>query len=420
MIKVLQYGESQPTIFLDVSDKVMTDRLGGFLSVTFHPQYKINGRFFVQYLRRDGMIIISQYQVMNSNPNGADPNSEKVILAVTKLPNGHMGGAMEFGADNYLYVSLGDGSPGLDTLKNGQNLESLLGKILRIDIDNPSGGKPYSSPSSNPFYGATPGLDEIYAYGFRNPFRFSFDRETGKLYVGDVGEKQKEEIDLVTAGGNYGWPIFEGTSCTNLDAALCNTSFNAIAPITEYGHDNGGCTAVGGYVYRGARASLPYGGYVFGDHCTGEIFMFYNGVQSRLLKSNLALSAFGEDEDGELYAIGLNGIVSRIVLENPQDPEVQLLTANTRMKLKGNSIYEIKWATTGIGLYRHDIQWSSDGGQTWEDVVGGLAGNVRSYEWTVPNIKSKRVRLRVISYGSRTTGQDESDEDFIIKPIASN
>ncbi|MBI3652490.1 MAG: PQQ-dependent sugar dehydrogenase [Acidobacteria bacterium] len=420
VIKVLQYGESQPSVFLDITDRARFDNLGGLLGLAFHPQYRTNGRFFILYLRRDETIIAAEFRVSDSNPNVADPSSEKYLLTEPKLLNGHMGGTVEFGPDGYLYISLGDGSPGSDTLNNAQNLDSLLGKILRLDVDHTSDGKNYASPGSNPFYGATLGRDEIYAYGFRNPYRFSFDKTTGQLYVGDVGERVKEEIDVVTAGGNYGWRVMEGTRCTNFETALCST-LRALPPLIEYDHADGGCAVTGGYVYRGARATFPLGAYIYGDLCSGKVFMYNNGQTQFVMNSVSFLSSFGSDEDGELYAVGIiNGSVYRIVLQDPDDPQVQLLAPNQKMKLKGNKIFDITWNTTGVGIYRHDIQWSKDGGTTWEDVVGGLPGATRSYTWTVPNIKTTAARIRVISYGNRTTGQDESDEDFIIKPRSTN
>ena len=421
IVKVLQYGDTQPTVFLDISSKVLTDRLGGLVGLAFHPQFAGNGRFFVHYVRQgDAAVVTAEYRLSSSDANRGDANSEKVIILQAKARDGHAGGSIEFGPDGFLYIGLGDGSTGNDPDNNAQNIESLQGKILRIDVDNPSGSRNYSSPSSNPYFGSTPGRDEIFALGFRNPYRFSFDKATDSLYVADVGETNIEEVDLVTPGGNYGWRVKEGNACSNLDSGLCG-SFRSIAPITQYTHESGRCSITGGYTYRGIRSTFAQGAYIFGDLCSGEIFMLHNGVQSLLLDTtNIFLVSFGRDEDGEFYVVGLNGSIYAIAAANDEDPVVQLTAPNARMKLKGNSVYTITWTTTGKGLYRNDIQWSSDGGQTWEDVVGGLAGNVRSYQWTVPNIKSKNVRLRVISYGNPTTGQDESDEDLIIKPRNNN
>jgi glucose/arabinose dehydrogenase len=420
VVKVLQYGDSQPTEFLNITAKVLADRLGGFVGLAFHPQFAANGRLFVHYVRQpDAAVVTAEYRVSSANGNRADAGSEKILLLQPKARDGHAGGSLDFGPDGYLYIGLGDGSTGLDPNNNAQNLESLQGKILRIDVDNTSGSLPYAVPASNPFFGSTAGRDEIFAFGFRNPYRFSFDRSNGNLYVADVGETNIEEVDLVTAGGNYGWRVKEGNACSNLDAGLCN-SIRSVAPLTQYTHENGRCSITGGYVYRGIRSTFPQGAYIFGDLCSSEIFMYHNGAQSLVARANLFLVSFGMDEDGEFYVVGLNGNVYRLVMANGDDPVVQLTAPNVRMKLKGNSLYNITWTASGSGLYRQDIQWSADGGENWQDVVGGLAGNLRSYEWSVPNIRSKAVRLRVISYGNNTTGQDESDENLVIKPRGGN
>jgi hypothetical protein len=233
----------------------------------------------------------------------------------------HNGGMVEFGPDGYLYVGMGDGGSGNDPGNRAQNINDLLGKILRIDVDVPNGATPYSSPSTNPFFGSIPGRAEIYAYGFRNPWRFSFDRRTGDLYAGDVGQNAREEIDVVTLGGNYGWRVFEGTRCTNNDRTLCTPS-DYVAPIAEYNNPgtNQRCSITGGYVYRGSRRSLPFGAYVFADYCTGEILMLESQVQSVLMDTSFNISSFGEDEAGEIYVVGLGGIVQRISSTAPPPP----------------------------------------------------------------------------------------------------
>ncbi|HMY75628.1 MAG TPA: PQQ-dependent sugar dehydrogenase, partial [Blastocatellia bacterium] len=189
--------------------------------------------------------------------------------------------------------------------------------FLRIDIDTPNGAVPYSSPPSNPFFGTTPGRDEIYAYGLRNPWRWSFDRETGRLYAGDVGQGVVEEIDLIEPGKNYGWRVLEGTRCTNNDPASCAAQ-GFTPPLHEYQHTGGRCSVTGGYVYRGKRQSLPAGAYVFGDYCTGEIFLLENGAVRLLLDTPYNIASFGEDELGELYLVDLSGTIYR--LANPNAP----------------------------------------------------------------------------------------------------
>ncbi|MGH7395048.1 MAG: PQQ-dependent sugar dehydrogenase, partial [Candidatus Methylomirabilales bacterium] len=209
----------------------------------------------------------------------------------------------------------GDGGSGNDPGNRAQNINELLGKILRIDVDTPAGSQLYSSPSSNPFFGSTPGRDEIFALGLRNPWRFSFDRVTGQLLAGDVGQGAREEVDIVTLGGNYGWRVFEGTLCTNLGPPLCSVG-GFTPPIREYSHSAGRCSITGGYVYRGARSTLPVGAYVYGDFCTGEIFQLFpatsGGTETLLLGTSLNISSFGEDEAGEIYVVGLGGTVHRL------------------------------------------------------------------------------------------------------------
>jgi Glucose / Sorbosone dehydrogenase/NedA-like, galactose-binding domain len=309
-IKVLLPGATTPALFLDITSRVISGGERGLLGLAFHPQFATNARFFVNYTRQpDGATVVAEYRA------SADPvetaASESILLAIAQPFANHNGGMIEFGADNYLYIGMGDGGSANDPGNRAQNIDELLGKILRIDVDYPDGGLPYSSPPGNPFLGPTPGRDEIFAVGMRNPFRFSFDRQTGQLYVGDVGQGAREEIDIVTAGGNYGWRVFEGTNCTNLDPGLCNPA-NYVAPIGQYDHSGGRCSITGGYVYRGLRGTLPSGTYVFGDYCTGEIFELVDGAPSLLLDTSMNISSFGEDEAGEMYVVGLGGTVQRI------------------------------------------------------------------------------------------------------------
>lgn len=317
-IKVLQPGGTMPTVFLDITAQVLSGGEQGLLGLAFHPNYPTNGRFFVNYTRRpDGATVIAEYRVSAGDPNLGDP-AETPLLVVPQPFANHNGGMIEFGPDRFLYIGMGDGGSGNDPGNRAQNLDDLLGKLLRIDVDRPNGLVPYSSPADNPFVGQTPGRDEIFAVGLRNPFRFSFDRATGQLYVGDVGQGAREEIDIVTRGGNYGWRVFEGTLCTNLDPASC-VSTNFDFPIAEYDHSVGRCAAIGGYVYRGTTGAVLAGAYLYGDLCTGEIFQLLppasGGAQSMLLDTALngALSSFGEDEAGEIYVVGNGGTVDRIV-----------------------------------------------------------------------------------------------------------
>ncbi len=315
-IMVLQPGSSTPTLFLDITANVVSGGEQGLLGLTFHRQYTTNRKFYVCYTRAgDGAEIVSEFLVSTTNPNVADPASERVLLVVPDPFPNHNGGMVEFGPDGYLYISFGDGGSANDPGNRAQDINQLLGKILRIDINTPV-GTPYLSPSTNPFFGTTPGRDEIYAYGFRNTWRFSFDRATGQLWAGDVGQDQREEVDIVTLGGNYGWRTYEGTLCTGLNPTQC-TGVGFVGPILEYGHTGGRCSITGGYVYRGPSGALPAGNYVYGDYCTGEIFL-WNGTSAQMVMDTaLNISSFGEDESGEVYVVGLGGTISKFINPNP-------------------------------------------------------------------------------------------------------
>src|SRR5438128_7703746 len=271
-VSVMQPGSSMRTTFLDITGRVLSGGERGLLGLAFHPRFASNRRFFVDYTRRpDGATVIAEYRVSTSNPNVAE-TSETVLLLIPQPYENHNGGMIEFGPDGYLYIGMGDGGSGNDPQNRAQNPNMLLGKILRIDVER--GG----APSTNPYADGSAGRPEIYAIGLRSPWRVSFDRATGQLYVGEVGQDEREEVDIVTAGGNYGWRVMEGTRCTNLGPASCSAP-GFIAPIAEYDHSsNGRCSITGGYVYRGAQQSLPYGAYVYGDYCSGEIFMLRAGV----------------------------------------------------------------------------------------------------------------------------------------------
>ena len=311
IIKVLRPGSTAPSVFLDIRSRVASGGERGLLGLAFHPQYESNRRFFVNYTRRPGgPTIVAEYRVSERDPNVAD-SAEVVLLNVKQPYSNHNGGMIEFGPDGYLYIALGDGGSGNDPGNRAQNLEDLLGKILRIDVDRPAGEtQRYSSPADNPFAGAKPGRDEIFAYGLRNPWRFSFDRRTGDLLAGDVGQNALEEIDRVVAGGNYGWRVYEGTRCTRLGPGSCDPA-RYVPPISEYAHEKNRCSVTGGYVYRGRRGSLPDGAYLFGDYCSGEMFLL-QGDRFTVIGEANSISSFGEDQDGELYVVGHGGTVHRV------------------------------------------------------------------------------------------------------------
>ena len=318
-VMVVQPPSSIPTVFLDIDDRIRCCGEQGLLGLAFHPQYESNGRFFVNYTRiADSATVVAEYRVSGSDPNVAD-RDETVLLTISQPFSNHNGGMIDFGPDGFLYISTGDGGSGNDPGNEAQNLDSLLGKILRIDVDNTGTSLPYAIPSDNPFVGR-PGRDEIFAYGLRNPWRFSFDRPTGRLYAADVGQDAVEEVNLIQKGRNYGWRVLEGTRCTNLGPAACNGDF--VPPIAEYSNtgNQGRCSVTGGYVYRGKRLSLPLGSYVFGDFCSGEIFILVNGTQQVLMDTDLRIVSFAEDEQGEICVLGQSGSAHRIV--NPEVPAV--------------------------------------------------------------------------------------------------
>jgi glucose/arabinose dehydrogenase len=318
-IKVLQPNSTTPTLFLDVSNKIVSGGERGLLGLTFHPDFTNNRRFFINYTRQgDGATVIAEYQASIGNPNVAETN-EVILMTIAQPAANHNGGMVEFGPDKFLYIGMGDGGFANDPNNRAQNVEDLLGKMLRIDVDHFDGQLPYASPADNPFFGATRGRDEIFAYGLRNPWRFSFDSLTGELYVADVGQGVVEELDIVTRGGNYGWRVLEGTRCTNNGPASCTTP-GFIPPVFEYTHTGGRCSITGGYVYRGTKSSLPAGSYVYADYCTGEIFLLIGTAQQSLMDTNLNISSFGEDEAGEIYVVGLGGTLHRIKNPNATPP----------------------------------------------------------------------------------------------------
>lgn len=307
-ILIYKNGAVLGTPFLDITSKVLSGGERGLLRVAFHPQYETNRRFFVYYTRRaDGDLVISELAASSGNPDVAD-TTERILLTIEHSTySNHNGGQLQFGPDGYLYIGTGDGGGGGDPLGSGQNVNTLLGKILRIDVN---GALPYAIPPSNPLVGA-PGLDEIYAWGVRNPWRFSFDRFTGTPYVGDVGQGSWEEVDVLASGGNHGWNIMEGNHCYPPGSSCSSTGL--MLPIAEYGHTGGNCSITGGYVYRGSQSPDMYGTYLYGDYCSGIIWGYAGGVSTQLLDTSFAISSFGEDESGEIYLLSLSGTVDRII-----------------------------------------------------------------------------------------------------------
>lgn len=306
-------------IFLDISSRVdSSSNEMGLLGLAFHPLFKENGLFYVNYTTSNSTVI-SSFSIDPNNPNIADPLSEKILLTFPQPYTNHKGGKLAFGSnDGYLYIGAGDGGSEGDPQGNGQKLSTLLGKILRIDINNKDQGLAYSIPPDNPFAGNNQGnKQEIFAYGLRNPWRFSFDSQTGFLWVGDVGQNRMEEIDIVDRGKNYGWNIMEGSLCYNPPSG-CNTSGLEL-PLYEYSHSIGDAI-IGGYVYHGKQLPILQNAYIYGDYGSGLIWgLWYrqgNKPQNYTLAStNLNISSFGIDENDEIYLAAFDGKIYSLKLK---------------------------------------------------------------------------------------------------------
>jgi glucose/arabinose dehydrogenase len=303
-------------VFLDI--RALVDDAGneeGLLGLAFHPDYRRNGWFYVNYTAAGpDRTVIARYRADPRDPNRADPASARVILELAQPYSNHNGGQLAFGPDGYLYIAVGDGGAGGDPHGNGQNRATLLGSLLRIDVDRPSAGRSYGIPPDNPYAGGGQGFrEEIYAYGLRNPWRFSFDPETSRLWAADVGQNRYEEIDLIVKGGNYGWNIMEGAHC--YDSGGCDRS-GLIPPVWEYDHSQGQ-SVTGGFVYRGSRRPELRGGYIYADFVSGRLWaLWYDGTgeprNERLADSGLPISSFGVDSSGELYLCAFDGRIYRL------------------------------------------------------------------------------------------------------------
>lgn len=310
-IRVVQAGGSvNPAPFLDISARVgSAGSEQGLLGLAFHPAYAVNGFFYVNYTDTAGNTSISRFSVSGGNPDVALAGSEFQILAVAQPFSNHNGGALQFGPDGYLYIGLGDGGSGGDPQDRAQNPADLLGKILRIDVD---GGSPYAIPPGNPLVGVAGSRPEIWAMGLRNPWRFSFDRQTGDFWIGDVGQNLYEEVDFQPAssggGENYGWRCYEGNHAYNLTG--CGGVGNYIFPVFEYSHGPH-CSITGGYVYRGIASPLLQGNYLLADYCSGQFWTVTPGLTGGYVATvqpvTLAgCTTFGEGSDGELYVASLS------------------------------------------------------------------------------------------------------------------
>lgn len=305
-------GVAQSSVFLDIIDRVDSGpNEAGFLGMAFHPQYASNGFVYLSYTTSDPSLtsVISRV-TRSADGNSLQSDSEEVLLRVSQPYSNHNGGHIVFGPDGFLYIGLGDGGSGGDPQGNGQNTQTLLGSMLRIDVNT---GSPYGIPATNPFASGEQGRPEIYAWGMRNPWRWSFDKTTGALWVADVGQNSWEEVSIVTAPGNFGWNPKEGTHCYQ-SSSCDNPEF--IDPVIEYSHENG-CSVTGGYVYRGTAIPSLQGTYLYSDYCSGTLWGAradgnggYGSFQ--ILATQLNVASFAEGNDGEIYIIHLGGEIYQL------------------------------------------------------------------------------------------------------------
>ncbi len=422
IIKVFQPVGNTTGIFLDIRTRVLSGGEQGLLGLAFHPQYAANGRFFVYYTRRtDGAIQIAEYQRKSTTEPDVADMTEKIIITIPHPgQTNHNGGMIAFGSDGFLYAGTGDGGGGNDVAGNGktdnnaQNINELLGKIIRLNIDVAASPTIlYTSPSDNPFFdppGGTPvnGRDEIYAFGVRNPYRWSFDRGgTRQLWAGDVGQSAYEEVDVITRGGNFGWRIMEGFHCNPaFNGGVCTPPSGYISPIFEYTHAGGRCSITGGYVYRGTRQIFPSGTYIYGDYCTGEILKWDGSAQTQLLDTARNISSFGEDEDGEIYVVGLGGTVDKIV---PLGPTAATVSIGGRvMTATGRGIGDVLIRLTdSSGNVRTTTTTIKSGYYNFTDVAAGetyiITAKGRRYTFSQPT--------QVLNID-----EDASDINFIANP----
>ena len=328
-------GQIQPTPFLDIQSKVLYGGEMGLLGLAFHPQYKQNGYFYVNYIDKNQNTVVARYRVSQTDTTVADATSGTTLLTFAQPYTNHNGGDLNFGPDGYLYISSGDGGSGGDPLDNGQNKTTFLGKILRIDVN---AAFPYAIPPGNPFADGLGGnVDEIWSYGLRNPWRFSFDRQTGDMWIADVGQNAYEEIDFEpsgSAGGiNYGWRCYEGNHTYN--SANCLPSSSYTFPVYDYPHSEG-CSVTGGYVYRGNAFPILQGRYLYTDYCSGKIWSLKkngaNWVNEQLFQDASAnFTTFGESKDGELFIGTISGKLYQIC-------ELNMVSNNPNLSINDHPI----------------------------------------------------------------------------------
>jgi glucose/arabinose dehydrogenase len=399
-------GTIRPTAFLDIDPIVINGGTEeGLLGLVFHPNFASNGYFYVYYTNLSGNNVVARYQVSASDSNIADAASAQILLTLSHpTNNNHNGGNLNFGpSDGYLYIGTGDGGGGGDTPNNAQNINSLLGKLLRIDVnkdDFPTDdSKNYGIPANNPYAGATAGADEIWALGLRNPWRYEFDRQTQDLYIGDVGQSAREEVDFVPAGtgggNNYGWRCYEGFAAFN--TAGCGAQSSYVSPVTDYDHTLGRCSITGGFVYRGPEFSTLQGVYLYADYCSGHIYgIKQNGASwDQVLAQQFSgrnISSFGEDSAGRLYVSDItNGTIYKVQADNTATdttaPTVSITSPVNNSTVLGANVALSADATDNVGVI--GVSFKLDGTSlAAEDTSSpfGVTWNTTAYSDGVHNL----------------------------------
>lgn len=404
-IRVVRNGAIQPTSFIDLSGLITPGGEQGLLGLAFHPQYATNRQFFVNYTRAgDGATIVARYTANPNNPDIADPQSATTLLTIAQPYSNHNGGSVKFGADGFLYIGMGDGGSSNDPQLRAQDKTTLLGKILRIDVNS---GNPYAIPPGNPFPNGVGGLPEIFAIGLRNPWRISFDRLNGDFWIGDVGQGAVEEIDLLPAGAgagaNLGWRVLEGNQCTGLSGPVTCTDPTLTAPVITYTHTVG-CSVTGGFVYRGQAVPALVGQYLYGDFCSGRLWAAQkNGagqwIPALLGDTTFGISAFGEDEAGELYFADYGaGDIYKFADNAPASPILAMTSTSLNF---GNVVVGVTSAAQTITVTN-----AGAGTLTLASLTGGT-GSGRSAEF---------LRTGTCANGTMLTGAQSCTIVYQFKP----
>ena len=395
-------------LFLDITDRVTAGGETGLLGLAFHPDYETNGYFYVNYTAPSPLrTIISRFSVSFSNPDSADKNSELILLTYNQPYSNHNGGCVAFGPDGYLYISAGDGGSGGDPQGNGQSITTLLGKIIRIDVDNPQPPLNYGIPVDNPFVDSTNVniRKEIYAWGLRNTWRFSFDSVTGWLWAGDVGQGDWEEVDIIQNGKNYGWRCYEGTHIYDLGG--CNGVYEN--PIWEYPHNStGGYSITGGYLYRGQNVPELVGKYIYGDYVSRNVWSLeYDGVNptvnTQITQAPGPITSFGINEDQELYLVSFNGKIYKFI---PSAVPVELISFNAVIE---NGNVRLNWYTASeTNNAGFKIERSNDG-SNYEEIFF-IGGNGTTTNRNVYSYLDESVSSGVYYYRLKQVNFDGSFE----------